>query len=316
MATQTKASKRPSERGPQPSAKRSKHSGETEREHGADLPNLQEIVSKAVAEALPSAVSQAVKAAVPAIVSTMPLASGNAVGSNEAGATALIAAADITGGEVENKIQSVALPPDLHVSESLKSKITGDKYVNFGKLLYKDQDESKFTLKLNSSTMNSKSPSFVVDTNENSVKIRYIEVWDKAFTIFQYRYVIAHPEQVQGLIMHGRLIKDMAWRGFGWLQYDEQFRRLRETDPAAYPWGVIEPNLWATWALPRGIGQFSIDNTIGRGQYRASQGFVNDYSENESSDSESDNHYDEMMPDPENSLNYESFRRSTLWTWG
>ena len=173
------------------------------------------------------------------------------------------------------------MPPDLHLSDDKKSKIAGEKYVKFGSLLYKDkQNEQKFTLKLNASN-SFNANSFVVDPNENCVRIKHIEVWDKAFTIYQYCYLKSHPEQAQGLLMYGRMIKDMAWRGFCWLQYDEQFRMLRETDPKAYPWGSIEPTLWSTWAIPRVGGQFNLRGQFnGRGQGRGYRGYMHNQGQN------------------------------------
>ena len=282
-APSTSGAKRASSQGKAPAKKQKPNESMVQEDDSVsevDFPSLQDMVNEAIAKALPGVVSKAVTEAIPQLVAAMPPLQSVPVGTDLVGGqsqsreAALSVAANIAGGEVENKVQSVALPPDLHLSEDQKSKIVGDKYVKFGTLLFRDQqNEKKLTLKLNSS---SNSPSFVVDPNENSVKIRYIEVWDRAFTIYQYRYVQAHPEQAQGLLMYGRLIKDMAWRGLGWLQYDEQFRRLRETDPNAYPWGAIEPNLWATWALPRAIGQFSNNsNTIGRGQSRGGRGYFN-----------------------------------------
>ena len=129
----------------------------------------------------------------------------------------------------------------------MKAKIQGNKFMKFGKLLHRDNsNEKKLTLKLGSS-----GTSFVVDPNENAVFIKYIDQWDKAFTIYCYRYLLAHPEEANDLLMYGRLIKDMALKNFMWYQYDEQFRRLRANDPKSKPWGVIEPTLWALYATTR-----------------------------------------------------------------
>ena len=179
--------------------------------------------------------------------------------------TAFAVAGNIMGdGEsTSQKLNSPSLPPDIHLKPEMIAKIGGNKFVNFGKLLYKnDRDDKKFTLKLNSTN---NFGAITVDKDEHSVRIKNIDAWDRAFTVFQYTYVKMHPEDALGLIKYGRDIKDMAWRGFNWLQYDENFRRLREYDTASNPWGKINADLWAVWAIPRAITMNAgISQTIGR----------------------------------------------------
>ena len=209
--------------------------------------DLQGLVSKAVEDFLPGAIARALPDALAsAAVKLKPGPATATQGADKSGAD-IITESEVIEGENKSKVCSVALPPDLHLSKDMKAKIEGCKFMKFGKLLYRDShNEKKLTLKLASS-----GKSFVVDPNENSVYIKYIDQWDKAFTIFSYRYLIAHPEEANELLMYGRLIKDMANRGFYWYQYDEQFRRLKELDPKSKPWGVIEPTLWALYATPR-----------------------------------------------------------------
>ena len=43
---------------------------------------------------------------------------------------------------------------------------------------------------------------------------------------------------------YGELVQDLAARGGNWRFYDENFRFLRQTQPASFPWGVIDWELW------------------------------------------------------------------------
>ena len=257
------------------------------------VPDIQSLVTQAVRDILPSALSQALPTVMAALVPQQHNSVGNQDGvanatsqSNEdvslnlpqpnedvslaAQKAASVVAQNIVGpdlieGEKEKDISSVALPPDMHLSDDMKAKIIGNKFMKFGSLLYKDSNnERKLTLKLNG-----KSGSMLVDPDENCVFIKYIDQWDKAFTVYFYRYVIAHPQEANALMMYGRLIKEMAQRGFYWYQYDEQFRRLRALDPKSKPWGSIDPTLWALWATTSPRNSFASTSTQsnnGRGQ--------------------------------------------------
>ena len=228
-----------------------------------DGDSIRKLVSEQFAELVPQAIQAAVR-------ETMKQSQSQTQTSTETEAQNVVTAItdDITqAGELglpNEKVNDVGLPPDMHLTAEKRSKVVGDKYINFGKLLYKDnQNDKKLTVKLNAT--NAGNHSLSVDPNENAIKIKNIDQWDRAFTVYQFAKVKAHPHEALGLIRYGRTIKDMAWRGFGWLQYDENFRRLRELDPAAHPWGKIEPTLWSTWAIPRAIStSYGISQTIGR----------------------------------------------------
>ena len=248
--------------------------------------SIREMVAQCVAEEIPAAVSNAVKESIPALIESInnkATSDDSSEVSHESQSVASALAEDISGdtdsdGE-SDKLNDVGLAPDINVSPELKAKCIGDKYYSFGKLLYKEPDDKMLTLKAKASGGSIKS--LMVDPNENSVKIRNIGQWDRAFTIHQYMYVEAHPEAALGLIRHGSIIKDMAWRGLCWQQYDENFRRHRSRNPKAYPYGVIVPTLWSTWAIPRAItAAAGTSQVIGNQGYRQQNGYQSNRQQN------------------------------------
>ena len=43
---------------------------------------------------------------------------------------------------------------------------------------------------------------------------------------------------------YGEVVQDLAARGHNWKFYDENFRFLRQSQPAAFPWINIHWELW------------------------------------------------------------------------
>ena len=43
---------------------------------------------------------------------------------------------------------------------------------------------------------------------------------------------------------YGEVVQDLAARGGNWKFYDENFRFLRQAQPASFPWGIIHWELW------------------------------------------------------------------------
>lgn len=43
---------------------------------------------------------------------------------------------------------------------------------------------------------------------------------------------------------YGEVVQDLAARGHNWRFYDENFRFLRQSQPAAFPWSNIHLELW------------------------------------------------------------------------
>ena len=138
---------------------------------------------------------------------------------------------------------SSEIPLDLHLKPEMLAQIKGYKYVKFGELLIKEQrDNEKMTLHLGDNTS---SKQIMVGPYFNQVKIVHINQWIRAFDIFSYVLVRAHPEDATGLIQYGNLIKDMAFRGLNWANYDRQFRRLKERNPSQHPWGCTDLTLFS-----------------------------------------------------------------------
>ena len=154
-------------------------------------------------------------------------------------------------GSANNNTVSSDIPLDLHLKPEMLANIKGYKYVKFGELLIKEQrDNEKMTLHLGDNTS---SKQIMVGPYFNQVKIVHISQWIRAFDIFSYVLVRAHPDDATGLIQYGNLIKDMAFRGLNWANYDRQFRRLKERNPSQHPWGCTDLTLYSqNIIVPRG----------------------------------------------------------------
>ena len=87
--------------------------------------------------------------------------------------------------------------------------------------------------------------------HETKLHIRDIDTWTRAFDIYCFTYFSTHANEAQAVVKYGRLIWDMAWEGYQWVNYDENFRMLPESDPALYPWDIVEPHLRAYCTTPR-----------------------------------------------------------------
>ena len=101
------------------------------------------------------------------------------------------------------------------------------------------------TLQFSQSSSASTSQNVMLNPLHNQVKIVHISQWDRAFAIYSYALLKAHPEDSQGLVLYGNLIKDLAFKGHNWANYDRKFRRLKEREPSKYPWGCTELTLYA-----------------------------------------------------------------------
>ena len=155
---------------------------------------------------------------------------------------------NITAG----KLRLPSLPLDLHLTAELKAKIIGNKFVKFGQLISKDTpEEDKMQLQVAHTPQVSNTQQLEVTPQQAPVRIRDIDTWGRAFDIYCYAYLAKHTTAGRALVHYGRVIKDMAWKGHQWLNYDESFRKLRETDDELYPWDKVEPHLWANCTTPR-----------------------------------------------------------------
>lgn len=75
-------------------------------------------------------------------------------------------------------------------------------------------------------------------------KIFSIEVWTNAFLVYMSIYIEAHPESVHDLLKYCHLIRSAASRyhGFGWRDYDTEFRHRLHRGGGT--WATMDGELW------------------------------------------------------------------------
>ena len=150
------------------------------------------------------------------------------------------------GGNFSLNPQAIRCANDgmfLHVPVSLRSQIVRGEYVNLA-LLIKGAPElseicAKSTLQLSADGRN-------IESAPKSCKDRVssIEKWTDAFLIYMSILLVDKPELGSELLQYMHNIRDCAKRqgGYGWREYDEQFRLRQASYPAS--WAQINNDLW------------------------------------------------------------------------
>ena len=130
--------------------------------------------------------------------------------------------ANVTGG-IGGYLQPSNVPLHAFVDKKLKKKIWDLKYIEFSKLLDKEDRprQGKFTLEISDSKIHQVKP-----TDESAIDFH---LWDRAFAI--YFSVLANnpkgisPGLIDGLLQY-RLTVSEIYRNFGnWMKYDVKFRK-------------------------------------------------------------------------------------------
>ena len=241
----------------------------------AALPEVIRQVMSATANISSGAGKQSATSATATSSTSEQSAASSAATSNQSAATATSSNHSAVDAAVQEqtetltagKISLPSLPLDLHLTSDMKAKIVGNKYVKFGQLLFKDaSDNDKLTVQVTNKAIEGQQ--LTVNPHPQQVRIKDISAWDRAFDIYCFTYFSQHSNQAQGVTQYGRLIKDMAWRGYQWLNYDTSFRRLREMDADSYPWSKIEPHLWSQCAVPQTNVRHGLSQNIASNQSR------------------------------------------------
>ena len=167
--------------------------------------------------------------------------------------------------------------PAVSVAAPVRQRIVADKYIALGMLL--DGDDA----------LADQAPAFQLMDGLLRPMARAPRVissfgtWSMAFVKFAAVYLEAHPEAAAGLLAHMRQVSSLLapGLGFAWREFDEAFRRARETAPALHPWGGMTSSspLWLH-AVARGIGAASRPTSAagrpgpaGDGRFRLCFGF-------------------------------------------
>lgn len=138
---------------------------------------------------------------------------------------------------------SPSLAIDSRVSDKLKSKIWNNEYFEFSDLLSNPVFENKYQLTINNSDKGLV-PSLCLEPVSKTKKYLSIESWLNCFHIFVGVYTRKYPNEAPALMKYGEVVQDLAARGHNWRFYDENFRFLRQSQPAAFPWINIHWELW------------------------------------------------------------------------
>lgn len=138
---------------------------------------------------------------------------------------------------------SPSLPIDARVSEKLRAKIWNNEFFDFSSLLSNPVFEDRYQVTITNSDKE-KIPSLCLEPVSKAKKHLSIETWLSCFHVFVGVYTSRCPHEAPALMKYGEVVQDLAARGGNWKFYDENFRFLRQAQPASFPWGVIHWELW------------------------------------------------------------------------
>ena len=139
---------------------------------------------------------------------------------------------------------SVAVSLSSRVSSKVKVKIWSNEYLDFGTLLSFSPNNQKYSLSLASSDGETTRPHLTLEPSQPVKKIQTINQWLSAFNIFVAIYSEKLPTDTPKLMKYCEIVRDIAAKPGDWLYYDEQFRFIRQSAPAQYPWDAIHWELW------------------------------------------------------------------------
>ena len=139
---------------------------------------------------------------------------------------------------------SVAVSLSSRVSSKVKAKIWSNEYLDFGTLLSFSPHNQKYSLSFASSDGETTRPHLTLEPSQPVKKIQTINQWLSAFNIFVAIYSEKLPTDTPKLMKYCEIVRDIAAKPGYWLYYDEQFRFVRQSAPAQYPWDAIHWELW------------------------------------------------------------------------
>ncbi|XP_033749321.1 uncharacterized protein LOC117334012 [Pecten maximus] len=126
-----------------------------------------------------------------------------------------------------------------HVHASVKEKIWKNEYLDLGVLSDLDPE---LGMRQNVVFING---SLQLRVAQAKSKVNNIEEWTNAFLIYTSIYLVKWPERAQELIKYMSTVRFAAknFNGFGWKNYDVQFR-LRQARNPLRTWSSIDHELW------------------------------------------------------------------------
>ena len=201
---------------------------------------LQQIVSDAVRAALDNAPA--------ALAERQPTPAVPACGAPAppAGTVAINAAVQPLLGQVPARLDGAAAvfpvpgtdtgDSGVNVAANLRQNIINNKYVDMCLLLDAQAgqpDDRDPIFRIENGRLRSARPQRSIST---------FSTWCVAFLRFAEIYLQAHPADALGMLLHMQQVSGLTASGLGlaWRDFDEQFRRAREADPARYCWGATQ----------------------------------------------------------------------------
>ena len=164
-------------------------------------------------------------------------------GSVDAVVQSVIGLQDPQGSQSKNTFLSAAIPLSHRVPDKLKNQIWTNEFIYFALLLHNsvtNPAEEQFTVKLDTSQEGQQSLVLVPSTKKHP--LHTIDQWMSAFQIFVSIYAERVPQDTPALMKYGSIVKELATLGANWKFYDENFRKLRESQ--GVPWNQVHSELW------------------------------------------------------------------------
>ena len=140
-----------------------------------------------------------------------------------------------------------------HLDQPTEEKIIGSKYLEFDKLLGKQNRATNPMEPKRGEIINGV---FIGPAEEKGVKISNVYLWEKAFRIYMSVYTWAHPTKAVEMVQYMHTIHHAASK-YVWenvYQYDITFRQMMEKNPNR-SWGKTFNQMWNMCLcepLPRG----------------------------------------------------------------
>lgn len=150
---------------------------------------------------------------------------------------------DSQGSQSKNTFLSAVIPLSHRVPDKLKNQIWANEYVDFALLLHNsvtNPAEEQYTVKLDTSQEGQQSLVLVPSTKTHP--LHTIDQWMSTFHIYVSIYAERVPQDTPALMKYGSIVKELATLGANWKFYDENFRKLRESQ--GVPWNQVHSELW------------------------------------------------------------------------
>ena len=157
---------------------------------------------------------------------------------------------------------NVNAPLGLHVPSHIKEKIWNGQYVEMA-TLYRENSMSAVRDKGTALTMALEEGKVVFKpAAAQTKKLDSLEKWMSAFHTFIAIFSSRHPNRTSELLKYAETVRVAAQQfpGYGWRNYDEQFRLRQEAFPNR-SWAQIDMELWVTVAAAASISPASFSGS-------------------------------------------------------